>query len=320
MGAFSRASDARRCGACGAVRVAAGNVGRAGLTSGSAWACTPVRQCSAGTRTMSERRSSVRPASATPATAVRCSLSDTASAVAGDAVPRGVGLVDLGSHRLKDLARPERVWSLVTPRPAGGDGAVADARCPSPQPPAAADAVDRSVGRGRRHRRRARRRTAGDADRRRRDRQDPPGCAGRRRHHRAVSRRGCGGSIWLPLRDGAAIGSTLLAAIGASEDADPSGPDRSPATGCRRQPALVVFDNCEHVIADAATVIDELRAACPALVVLATSREPLGLAGEVTWRVPSLSVPPRRCRCRSARRLRRRSRCSSIGPAGSGPS
>ena len=110
----------------------------------------------------------------------------------------------------------------------------------------------------------------------------------------AVIERFPGGVWWVELaalRDGSAIGSTLLAAIGASEDGS------RPALQVARdrlssQPALVVFDNCEHLIADAAAVIDELRAACPALVVLATSREPLGLAGEVIWRVPSLSVPP----------------------------
>ena len=53
-----------------------------------------------------------------------------------------------------------------------------------------------------------------------------------------------------------------------------------------------MFDNCEHVITDAAVIIDDLRRSCPSLVVLATSREPLGLDGEVTWRVPSLSLPP----------------------------
>ena len=58
-------------------------------------------------------------------------------------------------------------------------------------------------------------------------------------------------------------------------------------------PAMVVFDNCEHLVDDAAAVIESLRSGCPNLVVLATSREPLGLSGEVTWRVPSLSVPSR---------------------------
>ena len=116
----------------------------------------------------------------------------------------------------------------------------------------------------------------------------------RRRSAPNIIERFPGGVWWVdlaPLRDGAAIGSTLLAAIGASEDGS------RPALHVARDrlstgAALVVFDNCEHLVADAAAVIDELRAGCPSLVVLATSREPLGLAGEVTWRVPSLAVPP----------------------------
>jgi predicted ATPase/class 3 adenylate cyclase len=54
---------------------------------------------------------------------------------------------------------------------------------------------------------------------------------------------------------------------------------------------LLVFDNCEHVIGDAAKVIQRLIEACPLLVVLATSREPLRVMGEHLYRVPSLSLP-----------------------------
>ncbi len=52
--------------------------------------------------------------------------------------------------------------------------------------------------------------------------------------------------------------------------------------------ALLVVDNCEHLLHDAATVIETLLHRCPAMRVIATSREPLGLGGEVVWRVPSL--------------------------------
>jgi len=54
---------------------------------------------------------------------------------------------------------------------------------------------------------------------------------------------------------------------------------------------LLVVDNCEQLIAACAALAEALLQACPQLVVLATSREPLGLAGETTWRVPSLSFP-----------------------------
>lgn len=54
---------------------------------------------------------------------------------------------------------------------------------------------------------------------------------------------------------------------------------------------LLVLDNCEHLIGACAEVVDQLLNSSTELKVLATSREPLQIAGEVIWRVPSLSVP-----------------------------
>lgn len=54
---------------------------------------------------------------------------------------------------------------------------------------------------------------------------------------------------------------------------------------------LLVLDNCEQVVEEVASLTDELLAAAPGLRVLATSREPLGLAGEVVWSVSPLDVP-----------------------------
>ena len=58
------------------------------------------------------------------------------------------------------------------------------------------------------------------------------------------------------------------------------------------QQHLVVLDNCEHVLAPAAHLVEALLTRCPGLTVVATSREPLGVAGELVYPVPSLSVPP----------------------------
>lgn len=55
---------------------------------------------------------------------------------------------------------------------------------------------------------------------------------------------------------------------------------------------LILLDNCEHVITASAIFVDELLRACPQVALLATSREPLGVAGEVTFQVPPLSLPP----------------------------
>src|SRR5213078_2713291 len=54
---------------------------------------------------------------------------------------------------------------------------------------------------------------------------------------------------------------------------------------------LLVLDNCEHLADACASLAASLLGACAQLKILATSRQALGLPGEVTWRVPSLSLP-----------------------------
>jgi predicted ATPase/transcriptional regulator with XRE-family HTH domain len=72
-------------------------------------------------------------------------------------------------------------------------------------------------------------------------------------------------------------------------------PDRTPTeTLVRHLEAkflLLILDNCEHVISACAELAEALLSACPHLRLLATSREPLRVPGEVTRRVPSLSTP-----------------------------
>jgi predicted ATPase len=53
---------------------------------------------------------------------------------------------------------------------------------------------------------------------------------------------------------------------------------------------LVVLDNCEHLLDAAAELVVASLAACPGLTLLTTSREPIGVPGEIVWRVPSLSL------------------------------
>lgn len=59
----------------------------------------------------------------------------------------------------------------------------------------------------------------------------------------------------------------------------------------RKSKALLLLDNCEHLIEAAAHLADRLLSSCSSLRILATSREPLGVAGEVNWSVSPLSVP-----------------------------
>jgi predicted ATPase/DNA-binding SARP family transcriptional activator len=54
---------------------------------------------------------------------------------------------------------------------------------------------------------------------------------------------------------------------------------------------LLCLDNCEHLVDACAGLVETLLGSCPDLSILATSREPLGVRGELTWPVPPLPVP-----------------------------
>ncbi|HET9906160.1 MAG TPA: hypothetical protein VFQ23_05955, partial [Anaerolineales bacterium] len=56
--------------------------------------------------------------------------------------------------------------------------------------------------------------------------------------------------------------------------------------------ALLVLDNCEHIISSCAHLVQNILVNCPRVKVLATSREALSIPGEIAWLVPSLSLPP----------------------------
>ena len=60
----------------------------------------------------------------------------------------------------------------------------------------------------------------------------------------------------------------------------------------REQEKLLVLDNCEHLRQSCAELAHALLTACPRLRILTTSRQALGLPGEIVWRVPSLPTPP----------------------------
>ena len=101
------------------------------------------------------------------------------------------------------------------------------------------------------------------------------------------------GGVWLvelaPLIDSALVATTVASALGLSVA---GGVDPTEAVGrfLAHRRALVVMDNCEHVVGAAAALLDRVLAAGPGVRVLATSRESLDIAGESAWRVPSLSV------------------------------
>jgi non-specific serine/threonine protein kinase len=84
---------------------------------------------------------------------------------------------------------------------------------------------------------------------------------------------------------------TVADALGVFEQ--PGRPIRdSLADALRTRQFLLVLDNCEHLLQASAELVAALLRACPQLHVLATSRQSLHVAGETTWRVPSMTLPP----------------------------
>jgi non-specific serine/threonine protein kinase len=61
--------------------------------------------------------------------------------------------------------------------------------------------------------------------------------------------------------------------------------------GLATRKVLLVLDGCEHMVDSCANLTSRLLRSCPKLTILVTSREPLGVPGELIWRTPSLSVP-----------------------------
>jgi len=102
-----------------------------------------------------------------------------------------------------------------------------------------------------------------------------------------------GGVCWVELAqidDPGIVGPTVASRLGVP---DTPGQDVAEAIAeyVAERPVLIVLDNCEHLAGAAAGLAEGILAACPALVVLATSREALGVEGERSWPVPPLSLP-----------------------------
>src|SRR5579872_3164078 len=101
------------------------------------------------------------------------------------------------------------------------------------------------------------------------------------------------GVCWVELaqiEDPEIVGQTVASRLGV-----PDTPGQDPAQAVAEYIAdhqvLVVLDNCEHLAGATAGLTENLLGACPALTVLATSREALGVEGELNWQVPPLSLP-----------------------------
>jgi predicted ATPase/DNA-binding SARP family transcriptional activator len=101
------------------------------------------------------------------------------------------------------------------------------------------------------------------------------------------------GGAWLVelagLSDAALVPSAVAAVLRVeSRSARPS--EKAVAAHIAGSQMLILLDNCEHLISACARLAEGLLTSCPNLTILVTSREPLHIAGEVDWRVPSLAA------------------------------
>ncbi|WP_306369812.1 BTAD domain-containing putative transcriptional regulator [Nocardiopsis sp. CC223A] len=110
-----------------------------------------------------------------------------------------------------------------------------------------------------------------------------------------------------PLTEGASLAEAVADTLGLREHAllqarsvPPPSPAERIAAFIADHPVLLILDNCEHLVDDAARLAAQLLARCPRLRVLATSREPLGTPGEHLLPVPSLPLPAEHARAAEA--------------------
>jgi DNA-binding SARP family transcriptional activator len=116
-----------------------------------------------------------------------------------------------------------------------------------------------------------------------------------------------------PVRDALDVPQAVLAALGIQETAWPADPVEAARLAALSPLArltdalmsrrlLLVLDNCEHVAEAAARLAGQVLAAAPAVRILVTSREPLGVTGETLCPVPSLGLPPEKADASEAAR------------------
>ncbi|MBV9057364.1 MAG: adenylate/guanylate cyclase domain-containing protein [Candidatus Eremiobacteraeota bacterium] len=219
-------------------------------------------------------------------------LSSTTAELLRGEMPAEYGLRDLGSHKLKDLARAEQVYQLLA---AGLREDFPPLRSLDVLPNNLPLQLNSFVGRD----------------------DDVREITTMLSDHRLVTLVGAGGAgksrcaiqvgaallgsyadgVWLielaPIADGSMVAGSIAQALNVRESTKMALTDTLVAHLKSRR-LLLVLDNCEHVIDSARTVVAAILRACSAVRVLATSREALNLGGERVFRLPSLAVPPPR--------------------------
>lgn len=207
-----------------------------------------------------------------------------------DHLPAGASLEDLGSHRMRDLTRAVQVYQLVHPDLAGDFPLLRSLERHAHNLPVQLTSF---VGRERAIVEVAEMLASGGLVT-----LTGSGGSGKTRLALQVAAEALGtraDAAWFVdlsgLADPDLVPAAAMAATGMREIRDQSHVETL-TIGLRDRDALIVFDNCEHVLSAASALAEALARDCGQLAVLATSREPLGVAGEVVWRVPCLSLPP----------------------------
>jgi predicted ATPase/class 3 adenylate cyclase len=204
------------------------------------------------------------------------------------ALPQQASLRDLGEHRLKDLSRPEYVYQLLAPGLASEFPALRSLESlPNNLPLQMTSFVgrDREVAE-----------IAELLGTHRLVTLVGSGGIGKTRTSLQVAANllnGSGNGVWFielaPLGSGDYIPAAIAQAIGLSLPPEGDSVAHLVKT-LKAWHALLVFDNCEHLIDGSAKSIAALLRGCPKVSVLASSRQGLGIAGEGTYRLPSLAV------------------------------
>jgi len=228
-------------------------------------------------------------------------LSGVTRDLAHNDLPAGVTLLDLGSHRLKDLTEGEQVWRLAI------DGLPADF-----PPLKSLDTIPNNLAiqptsfRGREH-----------------DLEEVKSLLGQ---HKLLTLFGSGGvgktrlalqvgaevlddypdGVWLadfaPITDPELVSSIIAKELGMTQ-AEGRRVDESIPQWLKRKKLLLILDNCEHVLEAVAGVADAVIRSCPDVRMLATSRQALDISGEGVYRLPSLATPEKLAGLSSAEAL-----------------
>lgn len=218
-------------------------------------------------------------------------VSASSAALLRDALPEGVALLELGDHLLKDLGRPETIFQVTAPGLRRGFPelrSLGATEVPNNLPRALSPFIGRS-----REIADLRELLAGA----RLVTLSGPGGSGKTRLALEVAAelvRAGRCPVWFvelaQIRDHEFVPSALLVALGLRQEGDVSAIE-SIIESLRDQHVWIILDNCEHVIEHVAKIADLIVRSCPAVGLLVTSREPLGVDGEEVFRVGTLSLP-----------------------------